>query len=199
MFDFEFEFRVLTAWSTLSVNTRKQWGKTVISSTLVFYLALWQKTWRRLGVHGNKAGHGPWSSTARSCPIRPKSRHRKPEQHCRVDLALLPLSCWLKRDRNKSWWWENMQMVSFTFELSKQWFFFQKLNNVTVETKNSWKWRSRCTFWQRDGDDDSVSCSHPQAAAGHHQSCDSHKGETQFTRTCNTQEQSRVRSSESIN
>ena len=42
------------------------------------------------------------------------------------------------------------------------------------------------TFRQRYGDDDSISCPHPQSAAGHHQSCDSHKRETQFTSTCNT-------------
>lgn len=42
------------------------------------------------------------------------------------------------------------------------------------------------TFRQRDGDDDAVSCPHPESAAGHHQSRDSHKGEAQFTGTCNT-------------
>lgn len=31
------------------------------------------------------------------------------------------------------------------------------------------------TFRQWDGDDDAVSCPHPQSAAGHHESCDSHK------------------------
>lgn len=50
------------------------------------------------------------------------------------------------------------------------------------------KWeKMKCnTFRQRNGDDDTVSCPHPQSAAGHHQSCDSHKREAQFTRTCNT-------------
>ncbi len=42
------------------------------------------------------------------------------------------------------------------------------------------------TFRQRDGDDDAISSPHPQSAAGHHQSCDSHKWEAQFTSTCNT-------------
>lgn len=42
------------------------------------------------------------------------------------------------------------------------------------------------TFRQWDRNYDTVSCPHPQSIAGHHQSCDSHKREAQFTRTCNT-------------
>ncbi len=48
------------------------------------------------------------------------------------------------------------------------------------------------TLWQRDGDDDAVSGSYPQAVAGDHQSGDPHEGEAQLTGACDTHSISRL-------
>lgn len=147
-------------------------------SLLVAHLARLQKTWQRLDVHGNTAGRGPWSSMARSCPTwhRLNFHHHKPGRHCRADLALFPLSYWLlsvrEREVNKHYW----HICGTNEHINNLWLKI-KLNNFKILSD---------TFRQRDGDDDAVSCPHPQAAAGNHQSCDSHKREAQFTRTCNT-------------
>ncbi len=48
------------------------------------------------------------------------------------------------------------------------------------------------TLWQRDGDDDAVSGSYPQAVAGDHQSGDPHEREAQLTGACDTHSISRL-------
>lgn len=40
------------------------------------------------------------------------------------------------------------------------------------------------TLCQGNGDDDSVASADPQTITRHHQSCDPHKREAQFPRTC---------------
>lgn len=42
----------------------------------------------------------------------------------------------------------------------------------------------KLTLCQGDGDDDTISGADPQTFTWNHKSCDPHKGETQFARTC---------------
>lgn len=52
--------------------------------------------------------------------------------------------------------------------------------------------RVTLTLWQRDGDDDAVSGTDPQALARHRQRGDPHEGEAQFAGACDTNNNEKI-------
>lgn len=151
------------------------------------YLEQLQRTSQHLCDRGKRAEREPWSSRARrSQPsLCHRSRRHRHGRRLLLDSLMLCWPCWRLTKNKHGWTWTFQKVLILNIKRCDEYYNIL-LQYTCHEIDTLLAAYSKLTLCQGDGDDDTIPGADPQTFTRNHQSCDPHKGETQFARTCRT-------------